>query len=348
MTNHNKSIYETFTAKLTVNNAQLAEIVNFIMTNTDVRLSMAQSGDLVKVKPLIPTPISEVFSRAVDLGKDRLFSFINIPKAIVTIPEVITYTHLTYDFKQLEPVAKNLYDVIHHLPNYSDTILSNVTTILKSRTNELSDSQAFQANCVRDLLSRSYYTNTSSLWLTPSIIRYLCRCYNMSIGIAVAGLYGLTYQEQSIISTVFAYYFMHQVTSSSDAEAFIKSNKLGLPPVAEIDGILNRFKELVGDKYTDLGLDDVCDNLPKMGFQRMVAFNRKVLYTRTKNLGPDLYTSTMAIEYPPYWAYLVLLSQSGRKIGLYERIKNTSTLHSDVKEYCNDLLKTHSFLQALK
>ena len=342
---HRMSIFETIAAKMTVNNLQLTELVNFIMQNRSVRLNPSEVKSLTNIRTLSDTPISRTFSRAMELGLDRIFSFCKIPLTM-PIPEVLTYQHITFDLDQLEPVAKNLYDSIIHTPGFSGTIVENITSMVR-QSGELTDSLGFQGVCVRDMLSRSYYENTSTMWLTPSLIRYLSRCYNMSLSAVIATTFDLDWFEKQSLGVILTYYFLQKVSNSVDAEAMIRSGaKLDLPQSIQTNEVISRMKEALGDRFMNMSFDDVCTAINNLGINRLSNVNKKLIFTKCQTLGPDLYTTVMALEYPPYFAYIILLATSGRKIGMYNRLKN-STLEKEARTFADDLIRSQSFLPSL-
>lgn len=342
-----RSIFDTLTARTTINTAQLRELVNFLVYHRTYKMDPQEVRVLLSARTLTTTPISTVCMRAIELQKEAVFSFIRIPSNATVAPEVMTYTHVTYDLKQLNvPQTQTLYEIVQSLPEFSDTIVSNVTAMLR-RTGEPIDIMHLQATVVRDLLSRSYYNNTSALWLTPSLIRYLCRFYNMSLSSAIGSVYNLTFKEQQAVATIFSLFFFQQVSSAEVAENLIAGHaKLGLGSPYEIADIIARLKSVLGARYTQMNLDDACVGVNALGIGRLEAVNRKFLYTRLRSVGPDVFTSMMALDYPPYWAYLVLLVLSGRKMGLTTTLKRNDLLRESTS-FVNDLTQTQSFLLAL-
>lgn len=340
------SIFDTLTARTTITNTQLSELINFIVLNRNYKLASTEIKALTTAHPLTTTVIGNLFTKAIDLHKESLFSFFKIPKTGISVPEVFTYTHITYDLKQLDIDSdKSLYEIIKKVPELANTICLNITPMLRT-TGEPIDILNFQSIFIRDLLSRSYFDNKSTMWLTPSLIRYLCRFYNMSMSSTIGSVYNLTFQEQQAVATVFSLYFLQKVSDTITAETVVKSWKLGLGTAQDITDIITKIKEILGDNYTGMSLDDACVGVNALGIGRLENLNRKFLYMRMKNIGPDIFTSTMAIEYPPYWAYLVLSTLSGRKMGLLSTFKRND-LVKDAASFSDDFVKSHSFLPTL-
>ena len=341
------SIFDTLTARTTINKVQLRELVSFLLLNRVYKMNAGDVKAMVSAKPLAITPISSLFSRAIDeFHRETLFSFLRIPPTTVAAPEVVTYSHVTFDLKQFNtPDNAALYATLGTVPEFQNTIVSNVTPLLR-RSGELTDTLAFQSLVVRDLLSRSYFNNTSATWLTPSLLRYLCRFYNMSMASSVASAYNLTFQEQQAVAAVFSVYFMQMVSDTDTAESLVKTSKLNLGTPDQILGVIARLKDTLGERYSAMTLDDVCVGINNLGIARLSTVDRRFVFTRQRNIGPDVMTSGMAVEYPPYWCYLVLATLSGRKMGLTMTMKRND-LAREAPDFAKDLLFSQSFLPSL-
>jgi len=341
------SIFDTLTSRTTVNKTQLRELVNFLISNRAYRLSASEVKTLVSVKSLAITAISSLFNRSIELHAETLFSFMKIPNTVTSVPEVVTYRHVAFDLKQLATTtdASALLDTLKVVPEFSNTIFENVTPMIRS-SGELTDTLAFQSTVVRDLLVRSYYDNKATVWLTPSLLRYLCRFYNMSMSSAIGSVFNLTFSEQQAVAAVFSIYFLQMVSDTDTAEAMVKTSKLGLGTPDQLLGVIGRLKDTLGPRYDAMTLDDVCVGINSLGIGRLSGVDRKFIYTKNRSIGPDAMTSAMAIEYPPYWCYLVLTALSGRKMGLQNVLKRND-LGKDAPAFADDLLKTQSFLPSL-
>ena len=341
------SIFDTLASRTTINAVQLRELVNFILLNRGYRMNAVEVRSMLNMRPLATTAISSLFTKAItELHKETLFGFLKIPPTIAETPEVVTYNHVTFDMKQLNtPTNETLYNTLSVVQELKNIIILNVTPLLR-RSGELTDTLTFQSLVIRDLLSRSYFNNTTTTWLTPSLLRFLCRFYNMSMASAVSGAYNLTYQEQQTVATVFSLYFMQMVSDTDVAESLVKTSKLGLGMPDQILGVINRLKDTLGENYSAMTLDDVCNGLNNLGIVRLSSVNPKFIRTRQKFMGTDVLTSSMAIEYPPYWCYLVLATLSGRKMGLTMTMKRND-LAKDAPAFAKDLLLSQSFIPSL-
>ncbi len=340
------SIFDTMISRVTINAAQLQELVNFIVYHRQDKLDTTAVRTMLGTRALTATPMGTLFTRALELHKETLFSFMRIPLNAGPAPEVITYSHVTFDLKQLAtPTDRAFYDVVQKLPGFADSIFLNVTSLLR-RSGEPIDTLGLQSSIVRDLLSRSYYDSTSVLWLTPPLINYLCRFYNMSLAATIAGVFNLSYQEQQAVATIFSLYFLQCVSDTETAEQLVRTMKLGLANLPEINDIITRVKDTLGPQYAQMSLEGACMAVNALGLNRLAGVNRGFLYTRLKNIGPDALTSTLALEYPPYWCYLVLATMSGRKMGLTNTFKRND-LQREATSFADNLLHTQTFLPSL-
>ncbi|CAK9254167.1 unnamed protein product [Sphagnum jensenii] len=213
------SIFSLTSVRSTINTKQLQELITFIAQNRQFKMDVISVRNMLAARSLTSGSIGTVFNRALELHKETLFSFLRIPPSTVSTPEVVTYNHVTFDLKQLQSVVDpNLLLLLKSVPEFSNTILLNATTLLK-RSGEPIDVMSLQYTVVRDLLSRSYYDNKTVVWLTPSLLRYLCRFYNMSMSASISVVYNLTFTEQQTVATVFSLYFMQRSSDADTAEA---------------------------------------------------------------------------------------------------------------------------------
>jgi hypothetical protein len=296
----------------------------------------------VSTRSLTPTPLGTVFSRAVELGKDRLFSFLKIPPSVTPIPEVVTWRHVTYDAMQIRTVSENLYRALK-TPEFADRLIINATPMVR-QNGEVTDLTAFHGTAVRDLLSRSYF-RADQTWISPTLSLFMCKAYTITISSVIARPFQLNGSEQQALSILLAYYFLSQVTDPAQAGDMLRNSTraLRLYDTAQVNDIVSLIEREPDCK--ELTLARVCEISGKLGIARL-KLDLRSLYTRLSTIGPDQHTSFIALEYPPYWAYLLLLAVSGRKTMLSFLLKNAG-LENEVKRFAEDLAQAHNFLGPL-
>lgn len=353
-----RSIYQTVIGQATAPVAQLEELAQFLIHHRDAVLSPGEARALVTAKSYTATPVGNVFSRAVELGKDKNFCFVRIPTGLAA-PEIITLRHLTFDVRQMAAVNENLFKALNLLPEYNDKIVVNVTPLV-TQAGGFSDLPAFQADLVRDLLSRSYFSSDRT-WISPAIAQYLSKVYTMSLSATLAQVFDLTLQDELMVRTLFCFYYLQLMSDAESAATMMRANtrnlSLGSPnQVADLLDLLRR--ELGGPdasrpaathndsaRWYNPTLDDICQVAMKLGISRLKV-DRRLIYTRMNKLGPDIHTSMLAIEYPPYWAYLALMAASGRKIGLSFTLKKADLLRPTT-EFADDLTRATGFYSSI-
>jgi hypothetical protein len=338
-----KSIFQTHPAQTTINELQLRELTEFLLRYRSV-INITDTRSIFNTRSLLDTSISRVYERFISMNKDKLFAFIKIPLE-TNAPEVATYSHVTFDLKQLKPVNEKLYNAVSLVPEYYNKIILNLTTFLK-KNNELNNVTTFQSLLVRDLLSRSFYMSNDA-WVSPSTLQYLCKTYSMSIAVAISSAYGLSFFEEQSISAIFGFYFLQQITTPELAEAILRNSAryLGLSNT-ELDSVFQRIKETLQERYRTMSFDDACHCVTQLGISRLEMINRRFLLTRLRSLGPDINTTAISLEYPPYWLWLILLAGSGQKIGLSFNLKRAN-LDKDINKITEDLLKNQMLLNLM-
>ncbi len=331
MLSNQRSIYSTPTARRFLTTKSFAEIVNFLTDfKSKIVVSPENQKKLFNTRGSSISPISKLFGQTLEMGKDSSYMFLNVrPGSDVSIPEIITYRWLTYDIKQMEVVQPNLYTAL--LPTiFGDKILVDVSPWINA-SGEVSDTSSIMASVVRGGLSRSYYSSTK-VWISPTIARVLARTYSIALGVYVANKFNLNILEKGLLETYLAYYFLSKMFNSrNDAYYFMSANMREFRiqdsnMLADIVGYVNSVNdEATGHKGSDITLENVCSAISKrFGPKFKHGFSYGYLVRIFQTWGGDVYTSSVALEYPPYWFYLVLMAASGSKIPVNFYLKNTN------------------------
>ena len=108
---------------------------------------------------------------------------------------------------------------------------------------------------------------------------------------------------------------------------------------AELSVLAEQCEEISKDGLT---LDTVCELIAKLGNERMKDFNLQIFMAICGNLGPDLMTGHIALEYPPYWVYILVLALSGAKVPLIYQLNNNRLTNEGRTTFLNNLLASDS------
>lgn len=312
----------------------------FVMPDADRKVKMSKTS-------MIASPMAKIYDQAILNGKDTMFSLVQVIDD-TPVPEVVTFKHLTLDTRQLGVAFPQSVAPLKVFPEYKDKIILNITGSL-TRSGDFIDQTLFQNVVVRDLLSRSFHQSTN-LWLSAPLIRYACKIYSITIASAIGSMFNISPREQSSIAAIFAYYFLSECIGHTDeTSAMLRADPRAffgmIDPV-----VLTSVLDMVdghAHQYKHFSLDVACTLLGELGITRLKVINRRVLMERLKSISPDPYTSALALEYPPVWAYLILLVASGRPIGLTNRLKQFDSL-KNAAQFATDLIKDPNFIPMIE
>ena len=339
------SFFDCPASQLTLGVTQLSSLLDFLIRNQNLLLSDGEIQSRFKAKTPTSTPLSHIFGKAAELGAERLFALASAGRSrSVSISETLDRSYLTFDIRQMNSVSPALGVAAQHIPSLDGKIILNITR-MERKSGEMTDIPEFQNSVVRDLLSRSFYSDRRPIWLTPNITQFVCKVYSMSLASTVARWYSLDMPMQTCIAIVFAYFFLSQMSRPDIAKTILKSRGryFLFNDMATIDQILNVCDEACGGAPLDL--EGVAAAIASFAPQR-VDVGRSRLYSGLQNLGPDYHTTAIALEYPPYFLYLILRALSGIKNGLSTRLKDMK-IASEGTSMAGELATTPMFLQAL-
>ena len=313
------SIYNVSAVATTVNIKQLSDLSRFLLTHRDIVLDDTMCQALFQTRGAAATAFRTVYNRVIESGLRGQFTLLRIPKSVTNVPEVITYTHVPFDVKQMGVVIPHDIAALRTIPEYADKLIINTTAMLYA-DGTLANPAALQATVVRDALSRAYSQDPQK-WLIPQLIQLICGVYSMSLSSILAQRFMLTWEDQQALAVVFAYYYWQLCATADDAKQALMSRtrELNLPDpavVADVIGVVDAKRH----GNAPLTLDQVC--LAAMDLQiTRLRVNRRVLNEFLRWVGPDVQSSAIALEYPPYWATFMLQADAGYHIGLSNIIK---------------------------
>jgi hypothetical protein len=227
----------------------------------------------------------------------------------------------------------------------------NVTDLMKNN-GDFSDVSQFQGRVVRDFLSRNYFNSKGSIWLSPTFVRYIAKVYNMTIGGRIARLFNLSPQIKSFIQTIFCLFFVGKMTSTSTAQIFVKTHlrQLGLGHDVDLVQIFAFIEDVLKKKAPET-LFDVCQVIDAFGHDQMSTdrgsrLTIHVLNTLATSWYRDVHIAMIALEYPPYFAYLVMLALSNAQISLSFSMRDMN-LTKEGHELFDTLLHSPAFLNSI-
>lgn len=313
------SIYNVSAVKTTVNSKQLSDLSRFLLTHRDIVLDEQSSQALLQTRGAAATALRAIYTRIIESGLRGQFTLLRIPKAVTQVPEIITYQHVPFDIKQLGDVIPHEIAALRTVPEYADKLVQNITGMLYA-DGTLANPAALQATVIRDALSRVYYHDPQK-WLIPQLIQLICGVYSMSISAVLGQRCQLTWHDQQSIAAIFAYYYWQLCASPEDAQQAVlsRTHELNLAEPAVVADLI-AVADARRNSGAPLTLDQACLAAMDLNILRL-RVNRRILNEFLRFVSSDVQSSAIALEYPPYWASLMLQADAGYHIGLTNIIK---------------------------
>jgi hypothetical protein len=296
---------------------------------------------LITHDPMTHTVMSDLYKQALyekKMGIIRPIILNNVDK----IPSWFLISWLDIDTLALRETDKQSADIINSISKFKEKILVDITPFYNENSRIIKDTGGFYNRIVRNLLCRSYYLDKQG-WLTPNIIYSLTKMYATIISTKIGRVYNLSYQEQLVIMTILSAFFTSKCYNTNEVIQPVMS-KMDFIRAVDVHSIYDFIKE----KYTTntFDLKAVIDCIVELGPSRLNNFNLSTFFNMNLNITNNQSISLLALEYPPYWAYIILSALSGDKTSLYHSIKSLK-LDRDAMVLKNDIVKTSSFIHSL-
>jgi len=289
---------------------QTPRALKYIVENRDYIVPYSNLAEMAQnIRLILKTPMAEFFDRIIE--SRGLGNFIPLYLADAGgVPEILAQTLITLDVKQLD--TNNL---LASVPEARNKMIANVSSLIKRdiKTGRfvVTSVDNFLALFVKNYLVASY--NDSDGWLSPYLGEFTVRTYSMVMSSLLARYFNLSIPETMQVMGVFAL-FQAQMLGEDDDDPifpirFRKCTYIGN------NSELHHIAEICS-KYSEngLNLDTLCECIKEVTPERLRSFSSRALLSLAGNLGSDAITTHIALEYPPYWVYILLLALSGNKI----------------------------------
>lgn len=295
--------------------AQIPRILRYVVENRDVLIRQDEMYALVhSIKTILKNPMAEAFDRLVSNGQLRNFAAVYLKSTETAVPEMIAQQTLTLDLKQIEEGQT----VLSSIPEFYNKILVDLTTAVRpdraSGTLQVTAADIIQNLIVRGHLVASYYDLDN--WLSPYLSEYMIRTYSMTVGSVIGRKYNLSLVEQMKVMGIMALFMSQKLMTSDD-------DNLTYPRMFNRCTFLGSRYELqqLADECAEksskgLTLTSVCELIGLTGPEKLKSLKLPVLNQICRGIGPDMITTMIALEYPPYWLYILLSALSGTKTPL--------------------------------
>ena len=278
--------------------------------------------------------MAEFFDRIVSTGGLKNFTASYLTGVGTSVPELITAANVTLDLKQVD-----VTNLLRSVPELHDKIFINMSPILK--VDRVAGRLVVNSiDTMLNLFTRGYLVASyedSDGWLTPTLGEYVARTYSMIIGSSIARYYNLTIPETMHIMGILAL-FVTQLLDSSDGDLTYPALLNRCTFAGDRTSLTRIAQECAEVSRDGLSIVSVCQLIADSGPEKLKTFNVPKLTALTCNLGGDVIVSEIAIEYPPYWVYLLVLALSGQKIPMVYQLNAQRLMNDGKSKFLQQLL----------
>ena len=317
--------------------------LKYLVNNRDIVLLPSDVDEICKTKTLSMTPITKLFEIIYQNQLINEFALVHMSNSTDSIPELLTLPDIVLDTKQLN----NASNVLNSIKEFKNKVIIDTTQYVKKTRDgiiSLTDIGEFHRQIIRGALVSSYYNTNDDIWLNPYIVKFISETYAKSISSVIAKLYNLTIAEQNTISIALAWFYLQRMTDNHE-ELLCQCDFLGSK--INIKQAIEMFKDYIGRNGMMSSLDDISKLISLIGPQNMRNFNTDI-YTRLMGKSGTSYINMrIAIEYPPYWVYQLLIALSGIKINLSFLLQKNKLL-KPANEFFMHLMTCRQFIPSVK
>lgn len=336
-----RNFFDTSFASLSGTNGQIPRVLKYVVENRDTILSEDELTALAQsIRTILKNPMAELFNRIVSSGQLENFAAIYSKTPGKDLPEVTASQNITFDLKQVDDQG-----ILTHIPEANKKVLINITPMVRAEKFDdnmrVIAADVFQHTICRSFLVASYYDNTT--WLNPYLNVFITKTYSIVISSIISRAYNLTLTENALVSGILAL-FMCQMLDGDKIDYYpaLLNRCTWLGSRKEIEDLAEACRE---KSSGGLNLELVCDLIAKLGPEKMRNFNVSALKMLCAKIGPDVLTSYIALEYPPYWIYLLISALSGTKIPLIYLLNNTRLMQEGRSKFLDQLLTDERLFQ---
>ena len=332
-----KQFRNTTIARLMDYNNQLKDVIKYVISNRSFVLSPIVLEPIFQLKPYTRSIINELFERCVNTGYISEFASLFITNTADSVPEILLpAAGIPIDLKN-EPLASPLSSYYE----LNNKLLVDITSLIKmnkqTRNLAVSDINELHSMYVRLMLVRSF--SVSNGWLTPFLSLFIIKAYCLSLASLIGKQENLNFMERITIAKIFALYMSQQFARNDEDPA--RPNNYYRCTFLGTNNELTDMMNLAAAKAPQgLNLMTCCELIAETGPQRLKNFTIENFYRLAVRLGAATEPSVtrIALEYPPYFTFMLLKVLSGEKGGsLQIQLKENRLIGTESKKFTDEL-----------
>lgn len=297
------------------------------------------------VKMTVSTPITDIYTRAADLGKLSCFTMFDLSRSS-DIPTLLTSNEIAIDGKSISK------DMPHEFQN----VWLNLTPFIRSsdaynRNLQVTDTMQFASIVARGLLCMSY--NDSDIWLTPSLRITLIEIYSLCMTQRMRTMFDLNFEEYALIRMLFAAYMAQMLDSdnhSKEVPPILYSCKFLFADTGNQRTVDDRFEGISATRANiapsmDLSIDTICKIMQVHGPQRMQKLLKTSSFYQFISRSPmDSQSMLFACDYPPYFVYMLLNNLRGGKNPFFQTLIKFGDMKRTLIKFTDELINSRMFI----
>jgi len=314
---------------------QTPRALKYIVENRNCIIPYGNLAEMAQnIRLILKTPMAEFFDRIIDTKGLGNFIPLYLTETGESIPELLAQTLITLDIKQLDT-----NNITRSLPEVKNRMIVNLSSVIKRDPNTgrfvVNAVDNFLGLFVKNYLAASY--EDSDGWLSPYLGEFTVRTYSMILSSLLSRYYNLSIPETMSVMSVFALFQSQLLGDERDdlvfPALFRKCTYIG--SMQELQGVAK-----ICEPYSEQGLtlDSLCECIKEVSPERLANFSAHHLLSLAGNLGPDSITTHLAIEYPPYWLYVLLLALSGNKIPIIYQLNGMRLAQEGRSKFLQQLM----------
>lgn len=298
------------------------------------------------VRPSVSTPIIDIFSKVVSTNKLKMFTMFDLSKAS-NVPTVLTLPEITLDGKYL---TKNM-------PLAYQNAWINLTPYLGkrdayNRNLTITNVVDFASLVAKGMLCMSY--NDSDDWLTPILAVTIIEMYSLMFSSFLKNKYNLDFEEMGLVRTLFAAYAAQlldkEAMRTAKVPPLLYRCKFLYQDTGSIRAMEQRFDSFNESRFKaspdgSLNIDVICKIIQDVGPTRMKDLQARTVYAFMSRSPMDSQNMLFAIDYMPYFVYLMLHNLKGGKNPSFQTMLKFGDVKRKMLQFADELVDSRRFIE---
>ena len=314
---------------------QIPEIVRFLVKNQNIsQLKQEQLAYLRAIKSHTGTPIYDIYTRILsDPIQWAQFLFLNLKDIGDNMPTALLSPDLSI----------NAFESDIDMPEDYRKCWINITpTLGRSKTPGeivVSNIPELQSIVVRAFLCMTYFENEN--WLNQNLLSFIVESYTIATSAALSQAYNLDIAELVTVRTYIAYaYSLLCSPAKIQYDGGFEYSPIlhRCTFLGSLPDILGRISEVSSAIEGQTTIKLITAMLKASNMDKFKNIDTRTLYVLFTRGNSETGVAEIAVEYPPYWVYLLLRLESGYKNFAMKNAFKSTNLKRRLEEFVDGLV----------